>query len=116
MTPSETRFEIVPVPVPLDACNGARVIVVANVLGTATRRAGVQVLADGRQTGVEAYTNEWSPDLTLVETLAVSDASALTVKAIGDAVVLRAVARPFSDPQRRGGTEGSGRARPPRPG
>lgn len=96
MSASETPFDVVAVPA-LRECNGARVAILAHALGSPEEPAGVRVLLDGRPTGVESYTTRWSPELQLVETLAVSDASQLVAKAIGDAVVISAVARPFYD-------------------
>ena len=113
--PTETPFEIVPVPGPLHRCNGARVTLLVEAMGSVEEPAGVAVMVDGRPTGVEVLATNWTPELTLVETMAVADVARMTARAIGDAVVIRAVARPFVDPKLRlvTGSNRTGRTAPP---
>ena len=94
MQPSETTFDVVDGPMSRGG-DVVRVSVQAHALGSLDAPAGVAVLLDGCRTGVESFVAGWEPELTLVDTVRTDDVSRLTVKAIGDAVVLKAIAYPF---------------------
>lgn len=94
MSMSEMPFDVVGTPTSRDS-NVVRVTVLAHVLGSEESPAGVEVLLDGRPIGVELFSTGWDPELSLVEDVAADDVSRLTARAIGDAVILKATARPF---------------------